>query len=411
MLSETCALDLSRLLRAADPAAASLTPSELLTKRQLLRSVIAAEPDAGSPATALQSSTGPRRVALRRPVRLLLASIATTAVVCTAAALALSGFGSSATPVASFALPAHGALSSWTPSTTRPMVTDSDTAACASALQFTSTAQPVVLTSERRGDFTSLTLSQGADSGYCILAGGSVENWLDFADLTSHPLADANTATISVMQGSEWMYAVTGLAGQNVTQVSVHNPDTGAEVAAAVEHGVWSAWWPLTPDSRVFRDGYDFTQEVSITFVTIDGASRVSREVSESGSTQAQPPDAPQPLPILGTLSGWSSSASGTASSRADVDACVTALPGGADGTATAQLAESRGSFTTLLVDKNDDLSLCVLENGRVRWTSSVDGARQSIDPTEAALTTMGTIDDVDPVPGSLTQSVSSAPR
>ncbi|MCU1480769.1 MAG: hypothetical protein JWQ19_1555 [Subtercola sp.] len=344
-------------LRQLDPAPpVDLTPAQVGRRDALLVRVTSAE----HPLAPVPNRSRRRRMAvgLTAAAALAIAAIIVSAVP-----------GLTHAPVSSYALPAHGSLASWTPQTTAATYTPDDVNSCVSQLGFSGSDQvPVVLTSDKRGDFTSLFVEQGANDGNCVLAGGAVENLTNFEGLVSHPLDDPNAAVISVMQGGSWMFVVSGHAGVNVTSLSVKDPDTGENVAASIARGVWSAWWPVAPDSKAWQSdsqNEDYVDAISITYSTSDGQSHHSASITPGDD---QPSDAtPAGQPVLSELPGWSAETQAVVPSLADVDTCAQKVDGWPSGSATTLLAEKRGDFETLLLQRAGVNVSCVLKEGVVQ--------------------------------------------
>ncbi|MEA9983742.1 hypothetical protein [Subtercola sp. RTI3] len=213
-----------------------------------------------------------------------------------------------------------------------------------------------------------------------MLSGGTVENSVNFAGLKAHPLTDPNSASISVTQGAEWMYVVSGRAGANVTSLTVTNPDTGAAVTAALAKGVWSAWWPVGEGSRAWgptAGGY--ADGISISYTLIDGTTHVSTNASDTGSDDSTSNLTDNP-PALGALPGWAAGAAALTPTPADVNTCAASAAGWPTGSASVVLAETRGGFESLLLDKDGDRAYCVLTAGAVTWSREL-GTMPTIDP------------------------------
>ncbi|GGF32336.1 hypothetical protein [Subtercola lobariae] len=377
-------------LRHLDPAPPTeLSAAELDRQALAFEQIIATRPSAAP------------RVRQTRSRRRLVISVAGAAVVLCATLVASAlAFGSGAS-VNSYALPAHGLLSSWTPTSLPASVTPTEVQACADRLGFAPNGDvPTVLSSDKRGDFTSVFLEQGDSDGYCVLAGGAVENSINFEGLKAHPLTDPNSAEISVEQGGEWMYVVSGHAGANVSTLAVKNPDTGQDVTAAVAKGVWSAWWPVGPDSRAWKEGSqgeDYDNAISISYTTSDGQHHQSSEMSDTDDSVRDAPLPDESEPVLGSLAGWSAASEATVASTADVDSCVSASGGSASDALSTVIAETRGSYESLLVKRANAEVYCVLKAGRVQWSHDVGyPATDSVATDTASLTQMNGLDRID---------------
>jgi hypothetical protein len=327
----------------------------------------------------------PGRSRTRRRLAIGLTSAAAFAIVGAIVVTAMAPF--THTSVSSYALPAHGSLSSWTPESVPVSVSSDEIQACVSELGFPATDQtPVALTSDRRGDFTSVFVEQGSNDGYCVMADGAVENSINFEGLASHPLDDPNSAVISVIQGGSWMFVASGHAGQNVRTLTVKNPDTGENVTAAVAKGVWSAWWPVGPDSPALKgesQNEDYVNDVSISYVTSDGVSRssdgVTRDGDGAGDAEPSTPSAPV---VLGILAGWDAATQTVVPAVSDVDTCASVVDGWPSGSATTVIGETRGDFESLVLERGGVDVTCVLKAGVVQW--STDTGHVSTDPVAA---------------------------
>ncbi|WP_147305861.1 hypothetical protein [Subtercola boreus] len=206
-------------------------------------------------------------------------------------------------------------------------------------------------------------------------------NWTNFAGLRAHPLTDPDDASLSVMQGADWMITVSGRAGADVTGVNVQNPDTGKDVTATVAGGVWSAWWPITADSRAHSGLFgDYGDEITITYRTADGASHTSSGYSDSGEPSEVGETVP---PTLGSLAGWSALPGTYSASAADVEACLNSKDlAGVTSPVSPVLAETRGDFVTLMLAHEGSRAYCTLKDGRVQW--SADLGAMTVDPPAA---------------------------
>ncbi|PPF86179.1 hypothetical protein C5B96_05450 [Subtercola sp. Z020] len=345
-------------LRELDPTHSfDLTPAEIDIRERTLHSVTAGAP----------TPRQPRRWS--RSARSLFVVVPAAAACALVAGIVIGTLpGASHAPAASYALPAHGSLASWT-ATPQPSPVGADSLdACGLAIGIPPGTALSVLTSEKRGDFTSLIVHGGDTDAFCVLADGQVVNWTNFAGLRDHPLDDPNEASLSVLQGYEWMITVSGRAGADVTGVKVHNPDTGEDVTATVAGGVWSAWWPIEADSRASGGLFGaYGDDVFITYTTTDGQTHTETDDEASGDPAEAVSSTP---PRLGSMTGWSEAAKAVVPSPGDVDLCRASRPAGSvDYSRDVLIAEMRGDVLTLVLNGDGQRLYCGIRDGTIAWS------------------------------------------
>ncbi|MEF2979235.1 hypothetical protein [Subtercola sp. YIM 133946] len=280
-----------------------------------------------------------------------------------------------------------------------------DIRSCATALGFgLQDDAPTVLTSDQRGDFTSLMVEQSGATGYCVLAGGIVENSVDFSAVVAPPVA-AEDAAYDVVQVSDWMLAISGRAGADVTTLAVTNPETGQSISATLGDGVWAAWWPVASGSLGSGpSAMDAAKDLTIDFATADGRSHVSTGISDAEEGHADPDTSP-PLFVLGALAGWSAAATPIPASAADVDSCAKAADSWAAGSSTVLVADTRGDYESLVIDHSGDRAYCVLKAGQIQWAREL-GALDAGIATASGTAVLEQLNGFDGIAGSRVEEV-----
>jgi hypothetical protein len=110
---------------------------------------------------------------------------------------------------------------------------------------------PVITNLDARGSVASLIYQRQGLVYYCLSAGDGAGVWEVVGDTPAEPLAPSQVVLDSAGShgdGSASLTYAEGFAGADVTAVTLEEP--GVEpIAATVEGGRWTAWWPSASGS------------------------------------------------------------------------------------------------------------------------------------------------------------------